>query len=837
MATQGDHREHFVLQGVGQAERYTARGRGDTPPVPPQDRATHAAVLRAQFAEVAVVQRDRVAQQVLAQVDTAFGLQVEFESVEGIALAVESLANAPQGIELMNVRQQGDRLFATVFIPDGKLRHFERLLADYESFRRTTNGARAYDHQRLIDAIRAVRVATFESLWTDAPEALPADDATEIWWEAWLPASQNRERVVASFRRLAQMAGLATRESVLHFPERSVVLMHGSRGSILQSAVLLTALAELRRAKDTAQFFDSLPPNEQVEWVDELGGRLQHLLPADGRQPHVTLLDTGVNIGHPLLARWVDAADLHTLEPAWGVADDNGHGTQLAGLGLLGDLTPLLAGAGPVPVLHRLESVKILRQPGDNQGESYGDLTAEAVARVEVTAPERQRVFTMAVTASDGRDRGRPSSWSSAVDRLVYNADEGGTNPRLFVLSAGNTRDQAAWAAYPASLSTNGVQDPAQAWNALTVGAYTQLTTITAAAARQYRPIAAVDTLSPFTTTSATWQRDWPFKPDVVMEGGNAAVDGGGLAWQMDSLSLLTTCAQIQTRLFDTCWATSAATALAAKMSAEVWAQYPELWPETVRGLMVHSARWTDPMLAKYVPVVRNGRSLTELLRHCGYGVPSLERALWSASNSLTLIVQDELQPFEKASSSVKTRDMHLHDLPWPEELLRDLGGVEVKLRVTLSYFIEPNPGERGGSSKYGYQSHALRFAVRRPTETTQTFRRRVNAQVDAEEQGMPFAAAAADRNWFVGEALRRRGSLLSDTWTGTAADLANLGQLAVYPAMGWWRDQPALGRHDRSTRYALLVSIEAPEIEQDLYAAVRSQILVASPVEIVVGA
>ena len=186
MATQGDHREHFVLQGVGQAERYTARGRGDTPPVPPQDRATHAAALRAQFAEVARVQRDRVAQQVLAQVDTALGLQVEFESVEGVALAVQSLANAPQGIELMNVRQQGERLLATVFIPDGKLRHFERLLADYEGFRRTANGARAYDHQRLIDAIHAVRVATFESLWTDAPEALPADDATEIWWEAWL---------------------------------------------------------------------------------------------------------------------------------------------------------------------------------------------------------------------------------------------------------------------------------------------------------------------------------------------------------------------------------------------------------------------------------------------------------------------------------------------------------------------------------------------------------------------------------------------------------------------------------------------------------------------------
>ncbi len=36
------------------------------------------------------------------------------------------------------------------------------------------------------------------------------------------------------------------------------------------------------------------------------------------------------------------------------------------------------------------------------------------------------------------------------------------------------------------------------------------------------------------------------------------------------------------------------------------------------------------------------------LLRICGYGVPDLDRALWSASNSVNLILQDELQPYLK---------------------------------------------------------------------------------------------------------------------------------------------------------------------------------------------
>ncbi|MCC9039089.1 S8 family serine peptidase, partial [Neisseria gonorrhoeae] len=71
---------------------------------------------------------------------------------------------------------------------------------------------------------------------------------------------------------------------------------------------------------------------------------------------------------------------------------------------------------GPVVVGHRLESVKVLRGENDNEGESYGAITAEATARVEISDPGRKRVFSMAVSSTDGRDKGRPSSWSSEID-------------------------------------------------------------------------------------------------------------------------------------------------------------------------------------------------------------------------------------------------------------------------------------------------------------------------------------------------------------------------------------------------------------------------------------
>jgi hypothetical protein len=87
------------------------------------------------------------------------------------------------------------------------------------------------------------------------------------------------------------------------------------------------------------------------------------------------------------------------------------------------------------------------------------------------------------------------------------------------------------------------------------------------------------------------------------------------------------------------------------------------------------------------------------------------------------------------------------------------------------------------------------------------------------------YAAAGADAGWYFGQRLRNRGSLHSDIWEGTAADLASRHAIAVYPTGDWWREKPALQRADRHVRYALVVSLRAP-VQVDLY----------TPIETVVG-
>lgn len=302
----------------------------------------------------------------------------------------------------------------------------------------------------------------------------------------------------------------------------------------------------------------------------------------------------------------------------------------------------------------------------------------------------------MAVTASDTRDQGRPSSWSAGLDQICSGTEHG--EQQLFIVSTGNcnnTRMLSECSDYPEVQLNESIHDPAQSWNALTVGAFTNLNHISDPTLRGYNPIAPAGGLSPFSTTSSKWDDKWPIKPEIVMEGGNIAKDSSGFVTECDDLSLLSTFHNPQVAHFYPFNMTSAATAQAAWVAAQIQSEYPDYWPETVRALMVHSAEWPDAIKQQFLP---NDSKAThkELLRICGYGVPNLEKALYSASNSLTMISQAEIQPYDKKKDGgYRTKDMHFYELPWPQEVLQSLPhDAKVQMRVTLSYFIEPGPGE-----------------------------------------------------------------------------------------------------------------------------------------------
>ena len=83
-------------------------------------------------------------------------------------------------------------------------------------------------------------------------------------------------------------------------------------------------------------------------------------------------------------------------------------------------------------------------------------------------------------------------------------------------------------------------------------------------------------------------------------------------------------------------------------------------------------------------------------------------------------------------------------------------------------------------------------------TEALNEFRARINQAARDEEEGAPPAAGAED--WLLGT-FRDRGSIHSDIWRGTAADLAERDAIGVFPVGGWWKEKPFDMTRWRATR------------------------------------
>lgn len=835
-------RPHLFVPVPAQAAAYTPPPRAMRIPAPPAptDRSQHGQQLRDALRQIdadAEARRREREVQVEGAVD---GVYVTFESFPGVPLAVEKLDAQGTGAhpELRSVQKVdlGNDVTmerATVFVPQGKLTHF---LSRIEKYIETVDAEKPRNRD-LVDRIQAVRTASIAALWTDPPAEFP-EPGQLFWWELWLRQRDGNE--VNRFHAFASGAGLRTGARSLGFGDRTVLLVEATIDQLASAVDVLDDLAELRRPHDPTQFLAQTDTTEQAAWIGDLLGRLE---PAGPEAPAVCVIDSGVHSEHPLLQASLSTNDCHAADPSWPVYDDRGHGTEMAGLALYSDLGQALASAHPLRLRHRLESVKLLPPPPNhNAPDLYGAVTAAGTSQAEIQAPNRRRVYSLAVTApaADGTAApafGQPSSWSASLDALaagrsvlaeddglVFLDDADNAAKRLFVVSAGNVRTWQSGDQHLDRSDLEPVEDPAQAWNVLTVGAHTELDTMNGAAAdfAGWTPWAPRGELSPFSRTSVAFSRTWPVKPDVVLEGGNVAWSPDGTTFDTPpNLQLLTTNAPLGTaRLLTTTHATSAATAQAAALSASVMAEYPALWPETVRALIVHSAEWTPAMRARF-SAGKNKSSRITLHRRYGMGVPDLARATRSAADALTLIAQDTIHPFTEGAMG----EIHYHDLPWPTDVLAGLGEAQVRLRVTLSYFIEPNPGRRGWQRRYSYASHGLRFDLRRATESNAEFQKRINLKALAEDEQRPTSSRDTGE-WFFGpDHQRAPGSLHTDIWTGNAADLAQRGALAVFPVTGWWKENKARDRSEGGARYALILSVETPDLDVDVWTPVAQQI------------
>ncbi len=716
---------------------------------------------------------------------------------------------------------------AVVWISD---EYRDRFVRHFEQYATEVTERGNPRHRELVANIARIRQAVLADLWQSS-----GDPPTRgrVWWELWLHQTDDAIELLRAFTT-ARRLRLAAR--ALKLSDRAVAWVHASWDDLRALPFTRVPLAEIRRP-EFVDTIEDLERDEQDELAEDLLSRVTPT--SDPVAPVVCHLDTGVRRTHVLLADSLSPQDVHSIVDEFGV-DQQNHGTPMAGLSLYGPLDDLLLGTTKVELRHRLESVKILPDTGSgNDPLAYGIAMAQAAAMPEAVA-KRPRVFSMAVTTEPDRV-GEPTLWSASLDALaagvdIARSDDGiellGTPDadatRLFIVSAGNVRAHQPQTDYRDACDLAAAEDPAQAWNALTVGAYTELVNLpTDPSFDGWSPVGTAGDISPHSRTSVLFgDRSWPVKPDICMEGGNVLTDGvRDFEPAHPLLSLRTTDSRNDLAL-GSANATSAATAQAARLAGLTLARYPSYWPETVRGLLVHAAEWTPAMRAEFDGTPAK-RAKLRLLRRYGWGVPSESAVLDSTRQAVTTVTQDSFTPFDEQH---RARYFRLHRLPWPTTTLREIAASDVTLRVTLTYFIEPTASRRGWRQRYSYASHGLRFDLKLPTETVDEFVARVNYEAQLEEDGTRRSAPSGLDRWLIGPNQRNLGSLHQDIWEGSGAELADAGVIAVYPIGGWWKNNNRKDRASLPVRYALIVSLKTREQGIDLYTPIAAQLQI--PIE-----
>jgi Subtilase family len=805
---------HFVLNGVAKSEVFKGRsGRGTSRPSDVADRRGHAnRILTA-----------------LDQIQTSPNASATYLEIVGRAgEAFDAGKFDVSGLSLLRIEEGNTdrripaRMTVMASVQQGGIEKLRNKITDFadRDGRPGKDGVTRPKNADLVQSIDIVTEAGLRDLWRHPVKPFP-DIIGPTDWEIWLNPEE-----VDRFVQQAPQYGIIVYGDRLAFPEDVVVIATCSADQLARAVRSIGAVRGVAQPGRPVDFVDTMEAEEQVLWVENLAGRTQIAQPANGVNSYVTILDTGISRNHPLIQPVLATDDRYTAIPSWDLSDLHGHGTAMAGVAIYGDLRQLLEGGAPIVIGHRLESSKVVPDGAQNPHHLLGDRTMKAVNAAEVE-PSRVRTFTLATTTDqDSPHSGAPTSWSTEIDQLVAGVSGIVRQKRLIVISAGNIPVQDGGVNNYLSFcdhSDGEIFSPSQAWNSISVGAMTEKNGV--GGVTFGTTLAPVGDLAPVSRT-ASWTSTWPIKPDIVMEGGNWFAER---AIQTPNthpdLMLVTTSKDHPQRSFTGFADTSAATALAARDLAILRAQYPQLWPETIRALYVGSARWTNQMWS-HVPISDRAKkgALSILFKRYGYGKPDLERALASAASAITLIVQDEIRPYENVRSARRLHEMRLIELPWPINVLRELGNTIVTLRISLSTFFSPNPSEAARGRKLRYASHGLRFKLKGADETVPQFLQRVGrAVIDEDAQPVEGPDSA---EWTFGAIRRDVGSLHIDSIKVQASDLARRGYIAIHPVGGWWKDSKRINPAECVARYGLVVEIDSPEGE--LYTEIAAKIPVA---------
>ena len=234
-SNESDKLPHFLISDTAHSEPYTPiSSRGKTFRLPPRHRQSHGQKLLRQFDRIREESRTIISEQRAFGIDAGNGIYIQFESEPDFELKFESLEATRSGIELLAVREVENKIFATVFVPEGKIDILTKKIADYLE-KDTSPTSEKAKHKQLVESISEIKKAAIEALWTDELEVFPTEDLQEIWWEVWLRVGDDPQSIIDFFKEHAQNIGFTVYPKEIRFPDRSVVAVYGTKEQMSRS--------------------------------------------------------------------------------------------------------------------------------------------------------------------------------------------------------------------------------------------------------------------------------------------------------------------------------------------------------------------------------------------------------------------------------------------------------------------------------------------------------------------------------------------------------------------------------------------------------------------------
>lgn len=552
-------------------------------------------------------------------------------------------------------------------------------------------------------------------------------------------------------------------------------------------------------------------------------GELENINPdligPEGDAPKVCIIDSGIQEAHRLIAPAIDAITSRSFiygdNSTADVSAGGGHGTRVAGAVLYPNQIPR---NGQYQLPCRLQNARVLVQVGGNVSlPDYlypPELMEEIVDHFKDT-----RIFNLSINSYSSCKLIHMSQWASAIDRLMYEKDI------LFILSAGNLSVESgnalrpgirehiqAGRQYPNYLleqSSSRIANPAQSCFALTVGSIC----ISKFDDVQKESFGAKDDPSSFSRTGlGLWSM---IKPDVVEYGGD-------FAKEKNANPNLTNEPSISPELVKSTYnggsgvgQDSVGTSFAAPKVAHIVAHLQRLFPDEssnlYRALVAQSARLPASIFSN--PTLNH-------IRHYGYGIPNLQRAIENSEKRITLI----------ASNKISARQANLYSIKVPEQMNRPGEDYDILVEVTLSFVARPRRTRRKTNS---YLSTWLDWESSKLGEDYNHFASRILKDLDEpeespEDQNSIRWVIRERKDWSRITGIKRQDNSLQKSWCVIKSyELPSVLSLAVIGHKGWECDL------SEQVPYSIAVSFEALTGNINVYELIRIENQIELPVEV----